>query len=198
MNISPSTHLSVLQIARPRFYGADAEPDLLRISHDGKKMLVRGAASIETATESGQVAFLLKELRSTRKRGVSPDASDVIEFLAIHHKTSERVFVRGVIEKVLKSKGSVAVMSKKKRMTSSIYAEELKRVQAARLTQTDALVNIQFIAQHTGRAFSSIYRDVKKKLLPEPFKQGGSSRWSFSDVEAYAHGTVAKITRSPC
>lgn len=162
----------------------------------GIKILFRGTVSREKI-ETGRVSFLLRKIFPSQVCNLSPDFPGYIEFLAIDHKTNERLLIRGVTEIVLKSQIPIAAKPKKKGMTNNKYAEELKRVQVARLEQTDALVNIQFIAQHTGRAVSSIYRDVKKKLLPEPFKQGRSSRWSFSNVEAYAHGRATEIIRSP-
>lgn len=182
-----STHLSILQLAQPRFHGLHSEPDLLRISHDGKKIIVRGTASIAKASGSRRVAFLLKDGHSSRTH---VEATGQIEFLAVHYKTNDRVLVRGVIEKVLKDPMRTA--PKNKGMTNDEYADELKRVQSARISQIDALVNSQFIARHTGRAVSSIYRDIKNGLLPKAIKQGGSSRWSFAAVEAYAHGKAVE------
>ncbi len=179
--------------AQPRYHGRQPDTELLKISHDGQRILFRGTVSNEQI-ESGKLTFLLGKKDSLKGRSHSPDSPGYIEFLAICHRTSERVLIRGVVDKILKSKTMSVDNRKNKGMTNDKYADELKRVHSALLSQTDALVNIQFIAKHTGRAVSSIYRDIKNDLLPKAIKQGGSSRWSFTAVEAYAHGKAAEVT----
>lgn len=182
--------LPTLHAAQPRYHGKQRGTGLLRISHDGKRMLVRGRAAIGRSTGTSKVSFALYAMRSQPVCNFSPDSPYYVEFLAIGDKTNARYLVRGVVDRVLKSESAVAAKPKKKCMTSDEYAEELRRVKSARIADTDAMVSIQFIARHTGRAVSSIYRDVKNELLPKATKQGGSSRWSFTAVDAYAHGKI--------
>lgn len=157
-------------------------------------MLIRGTASSQKI-EAGRVSFLLKEIRLSRVCELSSNSPGYVEILAISRRTNERILVRGVIERVLHSKSMVATKTKNKCMSNEDYAEELTRVKNARIADADSMVSIQFIARHTGRAVSSIYRDIKNELLPKAIKQGGSSRWGFTVVEAYAHGKAVEATK---
>lgn len=191
MAINSNPTFSVLQPAQLRYHGRQSDPTLLQISYGDQKVLVRGTVSTERI-EAGKVSFPLKEMRLCEVCKISPNSPGYVEFLAISVRTKKRVLVRGVIEKVLRSKSGVVAEAKKKCMSNEDYAEELRRVKSARIADADAMVSIQFIARHTGRAVSSIYRDIKNEIMPKAVKQGGSSRWSFTAVEAYAHGKIVE------
>jgi len=192
MDINSNSTFSVLPSAQPRYHGRQSDPALLRISHGDQRLLVRGTVSTERI-EAGKVTFPLKEMRLSQVCKISPDFPGYVEFLAISVRSKKRVLVRGTIEKVLRSKSGMVAEAKKKCMSYEDYAEELRRVKSARIADADAMVSIQFISRHTGRAVSSIYRDIKNNLLPKAIKQGGSSRWSFTAVEAYANGKAVEM-----
>ncbi|CAM8645388.1 hypothetical protein MCEMSHM24_03595 [Comamonadaceae bacterium] len=74
----------------------------------------------------------------------------------------------------------------------AVFKREIEIVMAQSMAGIDPPVSIATTGYMSKRSHAAIYRDIKKKVLPQPTKIGRSSVFPYSVVKAYAAGQLVR------
>jgi predicted DNA-binding transcriptional regulator AlpA len=75
----------------------------------------------------------------------------------------------------------------------AVFKREIEIVMAQSLAGIDPPVSIATTGFMSKRSHAAMYRDIKKKVLPQPTKIGRSSMFPYSIVKAYAAGQLVGV-----
>jgi predicted DNA-binding transcriptional regulator AlpA len=70
------------------------------------------------------------------------------------------------------------------------YTKELARVRAIQKEGLDPTVRMAFIKIYLGISSATVYREMSRRNFPMPIKNGRSSSWLLSQVDAYRLGSI--------
>ena len=125
----------------------------------------------------------LAEARTTHQTRCKPQVEDVARAPKKENEAMKKAVVR---------KSTAKKMARTQRQLA-VFKREIEIVMAQSLAGIDPPVSIATTGFMTKRSHATIYRDIKKNILPKPTKIGRSSMFRYSIVKAYAAGQLKGV-----